>query len=104
MRNKQKSSSEETIVKLPAEVGIEQAASWRTRLLEHVDDQNPVTLDGRDVSQIHTAAVQLFCMFCNDRRSAGRDTRWSHPSAALRSAAALLGVTTLLQMAREKSV
>lgn len=92
--------SEEATVTLPAELGIEQAAAWRDRLLKHVDDAGVVTLDGRDVSQIHTAALQLFCMFCHDRRTAGRDTRWKQPSEALRSAAALLGVTTLLQLAK----
>lgn len=90
-------------VKLPAEVGIEQAAAWRETLLQHVNDNEPVTLDARDVTQVHTAALQLFCMFCHDRRTAGRDTRWHQPSQALRSAAALLGVTTLLQIAREKA-
>lgn len=90
-------------VKLPTEIGIENAAAWRESLLQHVDDAETVTLDARDVSQIHTAAMQLFCMFCNDRRSAGRNTQWQKPSAALRGAAALLGVTTLLQIAREQA-
>jgi anti-anti-sigma regulatory factor len=91
----------ETRISLPAELGIEQAADWRTRLLMCVEEPGPVTLDARDVAQIHTAALQLFCMFCSDRRAAGLDTRWHEPSASLRSAAALLGVTTLLQMARQ---
>lgn len=90
----------ESTVTLPSELGIEQAAAWRTRLLQHVDDAGTVTLDAKDLTQIHTAALQLFCMFCHDRRTAGRDTRWNQPSDALRSAAALLGVTTLLQLAR----
>jgi anti-anti-sigma regulatory factor len=95
------SGDAETTINLPAELGIEQAADWRTRLLMCVDEPGPVTLDARDVAQIHSAALQLFCMFCNDRRSAGHDTRWREPSAALRSAAGLLGVTTLLQLARQ---
>ena len=94
-------SSDDDTIPLPAELGIEQAASWRTRLLRAVDSPGTVTLDARDVSQVHTAALQLFCMFCHDRRTAGRDTRWKEPSAALRSAAALLGVTTLLQLAQK---
>jgi len=94
------SAGEDSTVMLPAALGIEQAAAWRERLLQHVDDAGVVTLDARDVSQIHTAALQLFCMFCHDRRTAGRDTRWKQPSEALRSAASLLGVTTLLQLAQ----
>lgn len=91
---------EEVTLTLPSAVGIEQAEAWRERLLAHVDDAGVVTLDARDVAQVHTAALQLFCMFCHDRRTAGRDTRWEQPSEALRSAAALLGVTTLLQLAQ----
>jgi len=90
-----------TAMSLPADLGIESASALYQQLMEHVDDEAPVTLDAQDVARIHTAALQLFCMFCQDRRSAGRDTRWNHPSEALRSAAALLGVTTLLQLARE---
>jgi ABC-type transporter Mla MlaB component len=90
-----------TAMSLPADLGIESASVLHQQLMEHVDDEAPVTLDAQDVARIHTAALQLFCMFCQDRRSAGRDTRWNHPSEALRSAAALLGVTTLLQLARE---
>lgn len=88
-------------IALPADLDIEQAAALKALLAPHLDRPEPVTLDAREVSRIHTAAVQLFCMFCSDRRSAGRETRWSTPSPALRSAAALLGVTTLLQLSRE---
>lgn len=88
---------------LPSELGIDNAAVWRRRLLQAVDSEGAVTLDARDVAQVHTAALQLFCMFCQDRRRAGRETNWRSPSSALRAAAQLLGVTTLLQLAREKN-
>lgn len=96
------SSAGANTVVLPAELGIEKAAAWRSRLLQAVDSEGAVTLDARDVAQVHTAALQLFCMFCQDRRRAGRDTRWQEPSEALRAAAQLLGVTTLLQLVREQ--
>lgn len=88
-------------VHLPAELGIENASVTYEQLLSHVDDDRPVVLDASDVARVHTAALQLFCMFCQDRRNVGRETRWSQPSVALKNAAALLGVTTLLQLARE---
>ncbi|MDP9140462.1 MAG: STAS domain-containing protein [Pseudomonadota bacterium] len=88
-------------VHLPAELGIENASVTYEQLLSHVDDEQTVVLDAADVARVHTAALQLFCMFCQDRRNTGRETRWLHPSEALRSAAALLGVTTLLQLSRE---
>lgn len=89
--------------RLPADLGVENASQLYGQLLQHVDDERPVVLDAADVARVHTAALQLFCMFCQDRRNAGRETRWSHPSEALKSAAALLGVTTLLQLARENA-
>ena len=90
-------------ISLPAELGIDVAASLYRDLLAQVDHPGVVTLDAQDVARIHTAALQLFCMFCQDRRAAGRETHWRQPTEALRSAAALLGVTTLLQIARQEA-
>ncbi len=90
-------------VRLPPDLGIEGASQLYGQLLAHVDSDAPVVLDASQVSRIHTAALQLFCMFCQDRRNAGHETHWTHPTEALKSAAALLGVTTLLQLARERA-
>lgn len=89
-------------VRLPAELGIDQADSLRQELLRHLGDADPVTLDAAEVQRIHTAALQLFCMFCRDRRAAGHEVAWHRPSQVLRSAAALLGATTLLNMSTEQ--
>lgn len=88
-------------IRLPAELGIEGASELHRELVAHVDDVTPVILDATDVARIHTAALQLFCLFCRDRRSGGHETHWQAPSVALKSAAALLGVSTLLNLARE---
>ncbi len=89
------------LIRLPADLGIEQAESLQHELLSRVSSPQPQLFDAAEVTRIHTAALQLFCMFCQDRRNAGYETHWRHPSESLRSAAALLGVTTLLQLARE---
>lgn len=89
-------------LRLPAELGVDQADSLKQLLLKTVDHAQPVTLDASEVQRIHTAALQLFCMFCRDRRAVGREVRWHQPSAALRSAAALLGATTLLSFGQEQ--
>lgn len=91
-----------SLVKLPTELGVEQADSLRETLVKHMDDVKSVTLDAAEVQRIHTAALQLFCMFCKDRRAAGYETTWHQPSAALRSAAALLGATTLLRFGQDQ--
>jgi anti-anti-sigma regulatory factor len=89
------------VIPLPAELGIEAASELHRELIAHVDDPAPVVLDAAEVARIHTAALQLFCLFCRDRRAQGYRTDWRAPSNAMRAAAALLGVTTLLNMSQE---
>jgi anti-anti-sigma regulatory factor len=96
-----KSRRSSLIVKLPAELGIEEAGSLRETLMKNLNDARSVTLDASEIKRIHAAALQLFCMFCKDRRAAGRDVSWREPSLALRGAATLLGATTLLSLGQE---
>jgi len=94
-------ASESAVIHLPAELGIESADALHRELVSHVEDSAPVVLHASEVARIHTAALQLFCLFCRDRRDGGLQTHWQAPSAALRSAAALLGVSTLMNLAQE---
>lgn len=89
------------VIRLPAEIGIEAASELHRELIAHIEEPAPVVLEASEVAHIHSAALQLFCLFCSDRRERGWQTDWHAPSNALRSAAALLGVTTLLNLARE---
>ncbi|MDD3764652.1 MAG: STAS domain-containing protein [Nevskiales bacterium] len=89
------------VLKLPADLGVEHARDFQEKLAGRVEDARTIVLDAREVSRIHTAAIQLLCIFCQDRRNAGRQTQWRQPSDTLRSAASLLGVSTLLELARE---
>lgn len=89
------------VIRLPAELGVEAASALHRQLSAHLEDAEPVTLDAREVAHIHTAALQLFCLFCRDRRDGGRATHWQAPSNAMRAAAALLGATTLMNLAQE---
>ncbi|MGQ0621042.1 MAG: STAS domain-containing protein [Panacagrimonas sp.] len=90
-----------SVIRLPAELGIESASDLHRELIARVEHDEPVVFDAADVTRIHTAALQLFCLFCRDRRSSARATHWKAPSAALRSGAALLGVTALMNLAPE---
>lgn len=89
-------------LKLPAELGIEQVSDLRQQLGERFALAKAVVIDAADVQRVHTAVIQLFCLFCRDRRNAGREVQWQQPSEAMRNAAAVLGVTTLLQIAQEE--
>jgi len=92
---------EVTRIQLGSELGIEEAGNLHRQLLGAVDEPRVVELDAHDVRDVHTAALELFCLFCRDRRAAGHETRWLQPSETLRSAAALLGMTSLLALAHE---
>lgn len=93
-------AADESHINVGSQLGIEDAASLHQQLCAAVDEPRTVVLEGRDVRDIHTAALELFCLFCRDRRSAGRETRWQEPSDTLRSAAALLGITSLMALAQ----
>jgi ABC-type transporter Mla MlaB component len=94
-------SEPESHIHLGSQLGIEDAAGLHQQLVAAVDDPRPVVLEGRDIRDIHTAALELFCLFCRDRRAAGRVTRWQEPSEALRNAATLLGLTALMSLAQQ---
>lgn len=89
------------VIHLPAELGIESASELHRDLVAHVEDAAPVVLDAAAVARVHTAALQLFCLFCRDRREVGLETHWLAPSVALRSAATLLGVAGLMNLPPE---
>jgi len=90
-------------VKLDAELGIEKVRPLHQQLLARLNDADVVRIDSSEVERIHGAAMQLFCLFCLDRRGSGRDVEFVKPSEALRNAAALLGATTLLNLAKVRS-
>lgn len=99
-RKKAAAAAAPLVLALPADAGIEETGALRSLLATGLDAPQ-VTLDGSQVQRLHTSAVQLLLMFCRDRRSAGRQTVWHQPSAALHAAARVLGLTRTLELARE---
>lgn len=87
-------------MKLEADLGIEKVKALHAQLADAFDDEGEVRLEASEVERVHTAALQLFVLFCRDMRAAGREVSFLKPSEALRSAAALLGATTLLNLAK----
>jgi len=82
---------------LPADLGIERLASLREQLAA-VPADAPLTLDARQVSRVHSAALQLLAAFCRDRHAAGLSTVWSASSDVWREAARRLGLSLTLQL------
>lgn len=101
-RRKPAAATVPAMLTIPADAGIDETGALRELLAARLDDP-AVTLDGSQVQRIHTSAMQLFLMFCRDRKTAGRETVWHDPSATLHAAARLLGLVPSLELARELS-
>lgn len=86
-------------VELPSDLGIESIADLSELLAPKLRSEAAVIIDAHAVARVHSATLQLLCMFCSGRRKAGRDTEWFEPSDALRQAASMLSLTPLLQLA-----
>lgn len=81
---------------LPADLGIENAASLKALLAARYDDEAAVTVGAAGVTRLHAAGLQLLAAFFHGRAANGRATALDNPSAELRAAAARLGLGPLL--------
>ncbi|WP_428312362.1 STAS domain-containing protein [Hydrocarboniphaga sp.] len=90
-----------TPISLGADLGIELAPALQAELAQRLEQREPVQINASEVRRVHTAALQLFCLFCRDRREAGRAVEFLMPSESLRQAASLLGASTLLQISQQ---
>lgn len=63
--------------------------------------EGSVTLDAGSVERIDTAALQLLAAFVRDRRLAGHAVEWRAVSAAMASAARVLGMSSMLGLGEE---
>ena len=90
-------------IQLDADLGIDTTSSLREQLAGRIDDAAPVVFDAAAVQRIHASTLQLFLMFCRDRRAAGLATVWRNPSSILQAAANTVGLASTLQLARDPS-
>lgn len=86
-------------IRLAAELGIDQAVALKAELLAQLDDEAPVRIDAAAVRRVHAASLQLLCLYCRERRAAGRSVEFLQASDSLRQSAALFGATHLLSLA-----
>src|SRR5579859_4773416 len=86
-------------LRLPTQLGVDSVAALKISLQTLLARPDKVVLEADEVERVHTAALQLFCLFCRDRRAEGREVEFARPSVALRNAAELLGTSSLLQLA-----
>ena len=83
-------------ITLPAECTTADAAELKGRLLKLIAHPSTVTLDSGSVKRVDTATLQMLTAFVRDRRAEGLAVEWSGEGAALKHAAGLLGLSSLL--------
>ena len=77
---------------------VSEAAELKSRLGKLIRVRRPVGLDIGGVERIDTAAMQIIAAFVRDRATRGLAVEWHGSSAALSSAARLLGLAPLLKL------
>ena len=77
---------------LQTDLGIESIAELHAVLQSHLEDDEPLVLDGDQVERVHAAGLQLLHAFIRDRAACGRETRLASPSATLVAAARQLAL------------
>ena len=92
---------EDGALALTAECSVAEADSLKSELKRRLEESEPVTVDVSALQRIDTAALQLLAAFVRDRRGAGRAVRWRGQAAALDTAAGLLGLNDMLELAGE---
>lgn len=85
---------------LPQAMTIADLDPLRQRLLGLLNSRRDLVLDGRAISDIDTAGLQLLAALCRDARERGIAVRWTGVSAELAAGAALLGLAAVLGLDR----
>lgn len=83
-------------VVLPEALTIGDLGVLQERLLGVLKARRMLLLDGRPVTAIDTAGLQLLAVLCRDAAARGIAARWCGASLELTTAAALLGLTAVL--------
>lgn len=85
------------VVTLPVDCRIAAQAALKADLLGALGAE-AIVLDGGAVERIDTAALQLLVMFQRELGARNSALRWSGTSDALNDAAALLGLTQMVNL------
>ena len=84
-----------TTLTLPADLGIESAASLKAMLTEHLAETGALDLDASQASRLHCASLQLLAAFVRSRQANDLPTGLQ-ASPALAQGLGLLGLGFLL--------
>lgn len=85
-------------VKLDGQLRIGQAAALKTRLGKALEKKNRIRIDASGVEKIDTSALQVLTAFFIKARERSVDVTWHKPAEPLLAAAALLGLSSPLEL------
>ena len=84
------------IIECQPDLDIAAAATLHRQLLDALQTQQPLEIDGQAVRKIHTAVLQLFLSLMIEAQARATPVHWRNPSPALLEGARLLGLTDRL--------
>jgi anti-anti-sigma factor len=84
---------EDGVVQVRGELHISEAEELRKSLLEQLAQAPALTLDLSGVESCDTASFQLLCSLQKSAEKEGKEFRISAPSAAMREASAIIGLS-----------
>ncbi len=90
--------SEITRVDLEDTFDITVAEKYRTKLLEALSGSKPIELNAEKIERADTSALQVLCAFFKDAKAQGIDVSWVKPTQAMKEAAQLLGLLSILEL------
>jgi ABC-type transporter Mla MlaB component len=85
-------------VVLTSSCALKDAAALKQALCQHLQTDVAVSIDAGSVERIDTSTMQLLCAFVRDRTARQAKVEWVGASRALREAARLLGVESMLAL------
>lgn len=83
-------------VVLPAKLDVQGVSKLYQLLAPLANSDGPVVLAAAAVSQVHTAGLQVLAAFVRVRAAGRAPTLWQEPSATLRAAIELAGLSAEL--------
>jgi len=84
--------NDDSSLRLPEEISIQNVNEWRATLLEVLQNNSAVNIDAADLSRIDTAGLQLLTVFVTEMISAGKTLQWESSSRMLVTTARQLGL------------
>jgi len=90
--------AEEKPLLLENEWNVKRIGELKSLLESVAANDEVIQIDGGDVENIDTAALQLLCAFIGHRRASGGQVEWVRTSSQLHEQAELLGMQEHLQL------